>query len=159
MSQEILSGWKDIANYLGKGVRTVQRYQRGLGLPVRRPTGKSSGLVIATKAELCAWVLASPIREGCQLSQPTPDIAGLLNEFRQNVKKLSRLRAESKGLRQELRGSVQQLQASIRLILPEQDHVPSSEPRLPAGVPTFEPAKNDLTESDLELRDLFVHDR
>ena len=24
----IISGWKDIANYLGKGVRTVQRYER-----------------------------------------------------------------------------------------------------------------------------------
>jgi hypothetical protein len=31
---EILSGWKDIANHLGMGVRTVQRYERELGLPV-----------------------------------------------------------------------------------------------------------------------------
>ena len=30
---EIFSGWKDIANYLGKGVRTIQRYERELGLP------------------------------------------------------------------------------------------------------------------------------
>jgi DNA-binding transcriptional regulator YiaG len=35
----VLSSWKDIAQYLGKGVRTVQRWERHLGLPVRRPTG------------------------------------------------------------------------------------------------------------------------
>jgi hypothetical protein len=32
----ILKGWKDIAKYLGCGVRTVQRWEK-LGLPVRRP--------------------------------------------------------------------------------------------------------------------------
>lgn len=30
----LLSGWKEIANYLGKGVRTVQRYEYELLLPV-----------------------------------------------------------------------------------------------------------------------------
>jgi hypothetical protein len=53
---EILSGWKDIANYLGKGVRTVQRYARELGLPIHRPAGKLS--VVAVKAELDEWVLS-----------------------------------------------------------------------------------------------------
>ena len=33
---EILTGWNEIANYLGMGVRTVQRYERELGLPIRR---------------------------------------------------------------------------------------------------------------------------
>ena len=64
---EIISGWKGIANYLGKGVRTVQRYERELGLPVRRPAGKSTGSVIATKAELDGWVMASPIHETFRL--------------------------------------------------------------------------------------------
>ena len=35
----VLSSWKDIAKYMGKGVRTVQRWERHLGLPVRRPNG------------------------------------------------------------------------------------------------------------------------
>ena len=59
-----LSGWKEIANYLGKGVRTVQRYERELRLPVHRPNGKSAGSVIATKAELDSWVNASPTQVG-----------------------------------------------------------------------------------------------
>ena len=53
---EILSGWKQIANYLGKGVRTVQRYEREIGLPIHRPAGKSSASVVATKTELDEWV-------------------------------------------------------------------------------------------------------
>jgi hypothetical protein len=59
---EIFSGWKDIANYLRRGVRTVQRYERQLGLPIHRPAGKSTGAVIATKAELDGWVAAGPTR-------------------------------------------------------------------------------------------------
>jgi len=52
-----------IAGYLRKGVRTVQRYERQLGLPIRRPAGKPRGSVLATKSELDAWVAASPIGE------------------------------------------------------------------------------------------------
>jgi hypothetical protein len=41
----LLSSWKDIAKYTGKGVRTVQRWERE-GLPVRRPVGFSSKTTI-----------------------------------------------------------------------------------------------------------------
>ena len=59
---QIFSGWKDIANYLGKGIRTVQRYERELGLPIHRPAGRSRGSVIAIVAELDGWVTASPVQ-------------------------------------------------------------------------------------------------
>jgi len=61
---EILSGWKEIANYLGKGVRTVQRYERDLGLPVHRLAGKPAGYVIATKSELDEWVTSPRMHIG-----------------------------------------------------------------------------------------------
>ena len=67
---KFLSGWKEISHYLGKGVRTVQRYERELGFPVRRPAGKSRAAVMATTAEIDAWVAASPIRDQFQLSKP-----------------------------------------------------------------------------------------
>src|ERR1700722_14162983 len=70
---QFLSGWKEISNYLGKGVRTVQRYEWQMGLPVRRPAGKPRGSVVATKLELDAWVCASPIREAFHLSRLAPD--------------------------------------------------------------------------------------
>ena len=61
VGSEYLSGWKDIANYLGKSVRTVQRYERHLGLPVHRLSRGFQGSVIAAKAEVDAWVKASPL--------------------------------------------------------------------------------------------------
>src|SRR5262252_2299726 len=59
----VLSGWKDVANYLGRGIRTVQRYERDERLPIRRPAGKSSAPVVAMQAELDNWITtgASPV--------------------------------------------------------------------------------------------------
>ena len=45
---DILSGWKQIANHLGKGIRTVQRYERELGLPLHRLSRSNAGAVFAT---------------------------------------------------------------------------------------------------------------
>lgn len=59
---KILSGWKDIANHLRKGVRTVQRYEREAGLPIRRLTRKSRGAVTATNIDLDGWVSDRPAR-------------------------------------------------------------------------------------------------
>jgi hypothetical protein len=53
--QVVLGSWKEIANYLGKGVRTVQRWERCSGLPVHRPSGSSKGVVLAFPAELDRW--------------------------------------------------------------------------------------------------------
>jgi hypothetical protein len=51
----VLGSWKEIANYLGKGVRTVQRWERCSGLPIHRPSGSSKGVVLAFPAELEIW--------------------------------------------------------------------------------------------------------
>jgi len=59
---EIFSGWKEIANYLRKGVRTVQRYERKLGMPIHRLAGKTAGGVVATRDELDGWVTAGSVR-------------------------------------------------------------------------------------------------
>lgn len=55
----LLTSWKEIANYLGKGVRTVQRWEVTLGLPVRRPDKSAYGIVQATREELDAWLASS----------------------------------------------------------------------------------------------------
>jgi hypothetical protein len=51
----VLSSWKEIASYLGKGVRTVQRWERELRLPVHRPAGARKGVVVAFPDELSKW--------------------------------------------------------------------------------------------------------
>ena len=52
---EVLSSWKEIAAHLGKGVRTVQRWEAQLGLPVRRPMKARKGVVMAFPRELDEW--------------------------------------------------------------------------------------------------------
>jgi hypothetical protein len=51
-----LSSWKEIAQYVGKGVRTVQRREREAGLPVRRPQGEGKGKVLAFPGEIDGWM-------------------------------------------------------------------------------------------------------
>jgi hypothetical protein len=57
---EVLNSWKEVAVYLGRGVRTVQRWEMDLGLPVRRPRGRSRSAVIALKPELDLWLSRAP---------------------------------------------------------------------------------------------------
>jgi hypothetical protein len=51
----VLTSWKEIGRYLGKGVRTVQRWERESGLPVRRPLGHPRRAVLALPEELDTW--------------------------------------------------------------------------------------------------------
>src|SRR5215471_18609751 len=128
----IISGWKSIANYLGKGVRTVQRYERELRLPVRRPAGKSTGSVVATKAELDAWVMASPVAEVLRLYLPAAENGTALKEFKQHIRELHRLREETAELRKGLHTSLESLRSNLRSnLLPQTSAVleQSSKPR------------------------------
>lgn len=96
-SAAVLNSWKEIAIYLGRGVRTVQRWERDLDLPIHRPRGKQRSAVLAIPAELDYWIQNTPGRGGGEFlflhnhhddSPPTPA-------------HLTRLRAES--LRTETR--------------------------------------------------------
>jgi hypothetical protein len=51
---QVLTSWKEIASYLGKGVRTVQRWEAEMDLPVRRPAADRH-IVLAFPEELDAW--------------------------------------------------------------------------------------------------------
>ncbi|HEX6049631.1 MAG TPA: hypothetical protein VFZ21_10185 [Gemmatimonadaceae bacterium] len=50
-----LDSWKAIAVYLGRGVRTVQRWEREEGLPVHRLAHEKRGSVYAHRQEVDAW--------------------------------------------------------------------------------------------------------
>jgi hypothetical protein len=108
----LLSGWKEIANYLRKGVRTVQRYEREQRLPVRRPTGGPKGSVIATVAELDAWVRAMPIRSHFSLAAPKWPVA-TVEELRTNLEKMQQLCAEMRQCRSEMKLSMDALHSTI----------------------------------------------
>src|SRR5262245_66575412 len=50
-----LDSWKEIAAYLSRGIRTVQRWEREEGLPVHRLVHDKRGSIYARKDELAAW--------------------------------------------------------------------------------------------------------
>jgi hypothetical protein len=111
---KFLAGWKEIAGYLGKGVRTVQRYEREMSLPVRRPAGKSRAAVVATRAELDAWVAASPYRYAFSLPRPASNNEAFTANIKRGVKEMHRLRVQMFDLREEVKRTVIILQESIQ---------------------------------------------
>ncbi|MEO8596787.1 MAG: hypothetical protein ABI759_25940 [Candidatus Solibacter sp.] len=50
-----LDSWKEIAAYLGRGIRTVQRWEREEGLPVHRLVHADRGSVFGDPIELNKW--------------------------------------------------------------------------------------------------------
>jgi PAS domain-containing protein len=52
---QTLNSWKEIADYLHRSVRTVQRWEARFGLPVRHRAGKRTS-VFAIEAELNSWL-------------------------------------------------------------------------------------------------------
>lgn len=50
-----LDGWKDVAAYLGKSVRTVQRWESEYGLPIHRIPASRGEVIWASRTELDQW--------------------------------------------------------------------------------------------------------
>jgi hypothetical protein len=57
-----LAGWKEIAAFVGREVRTVQRWERELGLPVYRVPGSRGHSVFADPDEIKDWFEAGSHR-------------------------------------------------------------------------------------------------
>ena len=57
----MLSSWKEIAHFFGKGVRTVQRWEKTLDLPIHRPPGAPSNVVLARTSDLEEWMHRGPV--------------------------------------------------------------------------------------------------
>jgi Tol biopolymer transport system component len=57
-NEPALDSWKEIAAYLKRDVRTVKRWEKSEGLPVRRHTHQARSTVYAYPSELEAWKVA-----------------------------------------------------------------------------------------------------
>ena len=75
LGKMVLQGWKAISRQLDRGVRTVQRWERTLALPVHRIGGKSRGQVIAFADELRTWIETSAISECDRANGSIPSIS------------------------------------------------------------------------------------
>jgi TolB-like protein/tetratricopeptide (TPR) repeat protein len=83
---EVLDSWKQISGYLNRDIRTLQRWERTRGLPVRRtPGGGPKPGVYAVRSELDAWWrtrgihLASEEDAGSPGSPPSVAVLPFLN--------------------------------------------------------------------------------
>src|SRR5437899_8127066 len=65
-----LDSWKEIAAYLRRDVRTVQRWEKKEGLPVYRHQHEKLGSVYAFRAELTEWFTTrQPVSTGTATAQ------------------------------------------------------------------------------------------
>ncbi len=75
-----LDSWKEIASYLKRGTRTVQRWEREEGLPVHRLVHDKLGSVYAYRSELDSWWAqrgARPRPDEPAAGDDTPSVAVL----------------------------------------------------------------------------------
>ena len=116
----VLSSWKDIARYMGKGVRTVQRWEHHLGLPVRRPNGAShKSAVLLDRSELDAWLATrfsarSAVRDLAAKGNEPSDSAR--NTLREGIRKARALRDANHALTQQISESIRQLDRALRSV-------------------------------------------
>jgi len=60
-SQAVLNSWKEIAEYVGRGVRTLQRWEQFYSFPVHRPAGNHKSAVFAVPTEVDEWLRTRPM--------------------------------------------------------------------------------------------------
>lgn len=114
-SPTVLNSWKEIAIYIGRGVRTVQRWERDLGLPVHRPRGKQRSAVLAIPEELDYWIQNTPGRGLGELlllrdnGSPPRHVSA-----RSSWQRAEALRAETRDLRARSATLLRQLVESTR---------------------------------------------
>jgi hypothetical protein len=134
-SPAILTCWKDIARYMGKGVRTVQRWEQKFGLPVHRPLGvthKSS--VVAHPHDLDAWLevrwsdrarRSNGVVENGAVAPPIADPSPV-NSLSSGIRTSHELRAANHALVKEIATVLHSLvQSCDQLVANRQQYVPN----------------------------------
>jgi len=95
-----LNSWKEIAAYLNRGVRTVQRWEQELQLPVHRIGAGKRAPVYATASELKFWVRSSAGKRAIAAvdggrGQPDPGAPKRERELATRFRQLAKTVAES----------------------------------------------------------------
>lgn len=114
VSNEVLNSWKEIARYLDRGVRTAQRWEAELNLPVRRPRSKGRSPVMALRSEIDLWLKAT--MQGKQDGNGSGRFAALRAESRELRLASQRLRGEVRRSYAEFLLTVDALVASMQRI-------------------------------------------
>lgn len=120
---QLLNGWKEIANYMHQGVRTVQRWE-ALGLPVRRVRASKSGPVIAFAEDLDFWArcLHVPLLDSIE------ELRARISSLEGQIRSLKRqLRVRNRPARVDKTShAVRQLSQNFASVLPPQSRLNNS---------------------------------
>jgi hypothetical protein len=81
----LLNSWKEISAYLNRGVRTVQRWERALGLPVHRIRSGNRAPVFAFGNELEQWLRDKAAMGGMNAGVPTRTPGAALNARQESL--------------------------------------------------------------------------
>jgi hypothetical protein len=118
--QTPLTSWKEIAKFVGKGVRTVERWERECGLPVRRPVGpkRRKCVVFAYRDELQEWMTArSRRRAACVIVPCSEKQRSVMQRSALLRTKLMKTIRESRRWQAENRALTDQIGQSVQLVL------------------------------------------
>jgi hypothetical protein len=92
---DLLTSWKEIAGYLGKGIRTVQRWELELDRPIRRTHGKAPKAgVMAMRTEIDAWLRARQVGGDFHVSDRMRRLLRSVAELQLEIRDLRRQLAE-----------------------------------------------------------------
>ena len=111
-SADRLDSWKEIASYLRRDVRTVQRWEKKEGLPVYRHQHDKLGSVYAYKGELDSWFNTRQ----AEVAEPLPEAAAKDRKIKLVVLPFGNLNADpeqdyfSDGLTEEMITQLTRLQ-------------------------------------------------
>jgi hypothetical protein len=112
---KVLSSWKDIAAYLGKGVRTVQRWEREVGLPVSRPQNTHKSTVLTSTDKLDRWVATKWAQRPSR--RESPPNAGSPNGIAASIRDFRRLRRANRELLFDLQQAMEGLRAESQTLV------------------------------------------
>jgi hypothetical protein len=112
-SASVLNSWKEIASYLGRGIRTVQRYERECRLPVRRLPGKPRSSVLALRQELDRWVRETEFSDaGAGNDSPTVHLA----RIQELLMRSAQLCDQNRALRDQTRKTILNLMSAAHAV-------------------------------------------
>jgi hypothetical protein len=120
MLDKHLNGWKEIGSYLGRTVRTAQRWEAQLEMPVHRPATRKRTAVIAYPHQLNSWLVRNCGHLDSYESQEkidSPADIATLNE------KLLRLQREAAQLALEIQRALGETPRLVGTGSTDQDHV------------------------------------
>src|SRR5579872_3095261 len=95
--RRLLNSWKEISTYIGRGVRTVQRYEAQFGFPIRRVADHSRASVFAFSDEIDDWLRQTKKSNSASAAEPEGSMEVLRNTSLA-TSTLSKVEAEDAGI-------------------------------------------------------------